>query len=215
MSVQNVQGTRRIWLALLPVVIYAAVLPYIIFRLASPHMPTASALLLAAIPPALGAAFDLIRTRRLNLLSTLVLVGIIIRIISALVFKDIRLIQISDSLMIGVWGVIALASVVVSQPLLLVLARNLLADMPPAEREQMEKRWREAGSSYFTFITALWGTGLTIVLIVSIWLTYTLTVPQFVLASSIVQYGTFGMLILISQVYGIIRRARRHRQREP
>lgn len=209
MSAQNMQGTRRIWLALLPMLIYVVALPYIIYRLASPHMPTTSALLLAAIPPAIGTAIDLLRRHRLNLLGTLVLVGIAIRILSALLFKDIRLILISDSLMIGVYGVIMLASLLFGKPLLLTLAMNMLADAPPAEREQFEKRWQEAGSSYFTFITALWGAGLSIVLVVSIVLTSVLTVQQFVLVGPIIQYSMFGVLILVSQAIGIIRRYKR------
>lgn len=211
MSTQNISGTRRIWLALLPVLIYNVVLPYIIYRLASPHVPTTSALLLAAIPPAISTAIELLRRRRLNLLGTLVLVGIAIRILSALLLKDIRLILISDSLMIGVYGILALASLLIGKPLLQTLAINMLANTPSAEREQFEKRWREAGSSYFTFITALWGIGLTLVLVVSILLTYTLTVQQFVLIGPIIQYSIFGTLILLSQIIGILRRYKKHR----
>lgn len=214
MSDQNIQGTRRIWLALLPMLIYNVVLPYIIYRLASPHMPTASALLLAAIPPAISTAIDLVRYHRLNLLGTLVLVGIAIRIISALLFKDIRLILISDSLMIGVYGILALGSLLIGEPLLQTLASNMLAGAPPAERERFERRWQEAGSSYFTFITALWGIGLTLVLVISVLLTYTLSVQQFVLIGPIIQYSMFAALILVSQVVGFIRRYKKHRQRE-
>lgn len=171
-------------------------------------------LLLAAIPPALSTAIELLRRRRLNLLGALVLAGIAIRILSALLLKDVRLILISDSLMIGVYGIIALASLLFGRPLLLTLAMNMLADTPAAEREQFEKRWRDAGSSYFTFITALWGIGLTLVLVLSVILTYSLTVQQFVLVGPIIQYSMFGVLILVSQGFGILRRYQRHRQLE-
>lgn len=214
MSEQNIQGTRRIWLALLPMLIYNAVLPYIIYRLASPHMSTASALLLAAIPPASSTAIDLLRHHRLNLLGTLVLVGIIIRISSALIFKNIRLILISDSLMIGVYGLFALGSLLIGKPLLRTLALNMLTTVSAAERERFERRWQEAGSSYFTLITALWGCGLTLGLVISVLLAYTLTVQQFVLIGPTIQYSVFGTLILVSQIIGIIRRFRKHRQEQ-
>ncbi len=209
MSTQNVQS--RIWLALLPMLLYVIVLPYIIFRLASPHMSTAAALLLAAIPPLTSTAIELVRRHRLNLLGALVLVGIAIKIIGALLFKDIRLILISDSLMTGVYGIMMLVSVLLGKPLLMTLAMNMLADAPLAERERFEKRWQEAGSSYFAFITALWGVGLTLTLVLNILLVYILTVQQFVLLGPIVQYSIFGFLILVSQAIGIVRRFRKRR----
>lgn len=212
MSNQNARPSQGFWLALLPTILYAAILPYVIYRLASSHMATIPALLLAGIPPALWTVYGLIRRGRLNLLGTLSLLGIAVKLLSALLFKDTRLVLISDSLMIGVYGAIMLASLLVRKPILLVLAQNMLSDAPPEQREQLERRWSEAGTQrYFMLITAIWGTGLFLVLVVCIVLAYTVPVAEYLLLSPIIQYSMFGTLLLGSQIYGGIRRYRKSR----
>jgi len=202
-------SSRSIWLSLLPMILYTAVLPYVIFRLASPHMSTVTALLLAAVPPAFVTVLGLVRQRRFNLLGSLALVGISVKLMSALFFRDVRLVLLSDSLMIGVYGLLMLGSLIVQKPLLLMLARNALAGAPPAERAQLEQRWLARGRSGFTFITALWGTGLLLAFLVNVGLVYSLTVAQFVLVGPLVHYSMFGLLIVVSQAYGFLRRRKK------
>ena len=203
MSAQNRQSSHQIWFALLPTILSVAVLPYIIYRLASPYMPTISALLLAAIPPALVTAIGLIRQRRLNLLGALSLVGIAVKLISALLFKDIRLILISDSLMTGVYGIIMLLSLCFGKPILLTLMLSMRTNISPEQRAELERR--DASGSFFTLLTIVWGTALLLALLVSIALTYILTIQQFLLINPLFQYSLFGGLILWSQVYSALR----------
>jgi hypothetical protein len=201
--------SRTMWFSLLPMIFYAVVGPYVIFRLASPHMSTVNALLLAAAPPALMNIVDLVRQRRLNLIGSLALVGILIKLISAALVKDVRLVLVSDSLMLGVYGILVLGSLLLGKPLLLTLATSALAGMPSAERQQMEQRWLAKGRAKFTFLTALWGAGLLLVLLVNTILVYTLSVPQFLLISPIVQYGTIGSLIGGHQIVLLVQRLRK------
>jgi intracellular septation protein A len=210
MLAQKAQSLHRMLFALLPTILAVAVLPYIIYRLASPYMSTIAALLMAAIPPALVTTTGLIRQRRLNLFGTLALAGIAVKLISALLFKDIRLILISDSLMTGVYGIIMLLSLLFGKPLLLTLAQSMQTNTSPEQYAVIENRWRDAGSSFLTLLTIVWGTGLLLGLLISIVLTFILTVQQFVLINPLVQYSLFGSLILWSQVYGALRR-RKHR----
>lgn len=200
-------SSRRIWLSLLPMLLYALVAPYVIFRLASPHMSTVAALLLAAIPPAVVTVVDLVRRRRLNLIGSLALLGILIKLTSALFFKDARLVLISDSLLMGVYGLLMLGSLLVGKPLLLTLAKSALAGMDAGERAQMEQRWLARGRAKFVFHTALWGAGLLGVLVVNTLLVYTLTVSQFLLVGPAIQYSMLAVLIGVPQVIALIRRA--------
>lgn len=200
---------RNIWLSLLPMILCTVIAPYVIFRLASPHMSMVDALLLAAVPPAFMNVIDLVRQRRLNLIGSLVLVGILIKLISAVLVKDARLVLISDSLMLGVYGILMLGSLFSGKPLLLTLARSAMAGMPAAERERMERRWLARSSSKFAFLTALWGAGLLMILLVNTLLVYTLSVPQFLLVSPIVQYGIIGGMIGGHQVVALVRRIRK------
>src|SRR5215469_758326 len=190
MSNQRMHISRRLRAALLPELIYVAVLPYVIYRLASPLMPATYALLLAGIPPTVRTLFGLTRHGRINLLGVFSLLAIAIKIISGLVLQDTRSILISSSLVTGAYGVIMLASLLSSTPLILTLFMNVLAGNDPAQREQFIKRWPEDGSrSFFVVITALWGGGLLIELVVRIILTFTLTIEQFLVIGLIVQYS--------------------------
>ncbi|HEY0752521.1 MAG TPA: VC0807 family protein [Ktedonobacteraceae bacterium] len=203
--------TSGIWRSLIITIGLTAVLPYIVYRLASLYMPDVPALLLAGIPPAAATALDLLRTRRVNLFGMFALLAIALNLVSALLFKDARLLLVSNSLMPGVYGAIMLISVLRGKPILLTLIRSTLAGAPPAERAQLEKRWLANSSSSFSFVTTLWGVGLLAVPVISITLIYTLTVQQYAPIGPIIQYAMFGTLLLISHISSLIRRVRKNR----
>jgi len=215
MSDQRTHFTRRLRAALLPELIYVAVLPYIIYRLASPYMPAVYALLLAGIPPAVRMLLGLVRQSRLNLLGVFSLLAIAIKVISGLVLQDTRFVLISSSLVTGAYGVIMLASLLSPAPLILTLFMNALAGNDPAQGEQFTKRWLGDGfRSFFALITALWGAGLLIELVVRLILTFNLTVEQFLVIGPIVQYSFLGVLLLMTILCARIRRSRRRKSPE-
>ena len=201
--------TSSIWCSLLVTIGITAVLPYVIYRLASPHMLAMPALLLAGIPPAAATLLDLLRSHRLNLFGGFALLAIALNLATGLLFKDARLLLVSYSLMPGVYGIIMLVSVFMGKPILLTLIRSTLANVPPVEREQLEKRWLANGTSSFLFITTLWGVGLLSAFAISLALIYILTVQQYAPIGPIIQYAMFGTLLLISHVYSFVRRARK------
>ncbi len=205
----NHQFSKSIWRSLLVTIGATAVLPYVIYQVASPHMSEMSALLLAGIPPAAATLLDLLRSHRLNVLGGLALLGIALNLLTGILFKDARLLLVSYSLMPGVYGTIMLVSVLMGKPILLILIRSTLAGASVTERERLEKRWLANGTSSFMFLTALWGVGLLSVLAISIVLIYTLTVKQYVPLGPIIQYAMFGTLILISHIYSLVRRSKR------
>jgi len=207
MSDQRMHFAPRLRAALLPELIYVAVLPYVIYRLASPYMPATYALLLAGIPPAVRMLLGLARNGRLNLFGVFSLLAIAIKIISGLVLQNTRLVLISSSLVTGAYGVIMLASLLSPPPLILTLFMNALAGSDPAQREQLTKRWQEVGSrSFFALITALWGVGFLIELVLRLILTFTLTVEQFLIIGPIVQYSFLGAMLLGTLLFVRIRR---------
>ena len=208
----HIQNARWLRAALLPELIYVAVLPYVIYRLASPHMPAAYALLLAGIPPAVRTLLGLAHHGRINLFGVFSLLAIAIKIISGLVLQDTRLILISSSLVTGAYGVIMLASLLSPTPLILKFIMNARAGSDPTQWELLTKRWQEAGSrSIFALITAIWGVGLLIELLVRITLVFTLTVDQFLAIGPIVQYSFLGVMLLATLLFLRIRRSRKRK----
>ncbi|HEX6554387.1 MAG TPA: VC0807 family protein [Ktedonobacteraceae bacterium] len=201
---------RQLRTSLLPELIYVAALPYLIFRLANPYMPATYALLLAGIPPAIRLALGLVRQRRIDLLGTFSLLAIVIALFSGLVLKDTSLQLASGSLVTGVYGVLMLSSLLTPRPLILRLAESALVGNYPAQRERFHARLQQSAGfrSFFTFITALWGGGLLLELVVRLILVYTLTVSQFLVVSSILRYGFLGVLLLLTLLFAKIHRRR-------
>jgi intracellular septation protein A len=183
--------------ALLTNLLYMAVLPIVIYHVASSSLSMVDALLLAALPPALRTMFGLLKQGRLNLLGVLALVSIAVKLLSGLAFQDPRLVLVSASLVTGVHSVLLLSSLLFGQPLLQTLARNMLATTPSAGSEQLTRRWDEPQvRSFFTLLTALVGGGLLIECIVRCILVFRLSVSQFLVISPIVHYGLLGCVLL-------------------
>ena len=214
MSNQQVPGQylpyiRQIWRSTLPTIVVVAVLPVLIYVLASPHMAAIPALFLASIPAITYTLFGLAHHRRLNLIGVLSLLGIAVKLVSLFVFKDAKLVLASDSLMMGVYGMLMLASLPFGKPLLLVIARNALANAPVEQRELREHQWSVSERPFFTVITAIWGIGLLVEMLVAVILVYTLTVTQFLLVRPVMHYVFYGVLILVSYLYAKMHRKNR------
>src|SRR5579875_2035125 len=88
----------------LPDIIYSVIGPLLIYRLVSPYLPDTYALLLAGVLPLIRIGIGLLRHRGLNLPGIFSLLTIALKIFIALVFRDSRLILVSDSLITGVIG---------------------------------------------------------------------------------------------------------------
>jgi hypothetical protein len=179
-------------------------------------MPATYALLLAGIPPAIRLALGLLRQRRIDLLGMFSLLAIALNIFSGLVLKDARLQLASSSLVTGVYGILMLASLLTPRPLILRLVESALVGNDPAQKERLRKRLQQSPSfrSFFTFITALWGGGLLLELVVRLILVYTLTVDQFLAVNSILRYGFLGVLLLLTFLFAKIYRNRQRQALE-
>src|SRR6266571_5991046 len=207
---------RGLRASLLPDLIYTIVGPFVVYRLLSPHIPATYALLLAGLLPAIRMMIGLVRHHRLNPLGVFSLLAIVLNIFSGLVLKDTRLQLASGSLVTGVYGILMLASLLTPKPLILRLAESALVGNDPAQRERFRTRLQQSSSfrSFFTFITAMWGGGLLLELVVRMILVYTLTVDQFLAASSILGYGFLGVLLLLTFLFAKIYRSRQRQALE-
>jgi short chain dehydrogenase len=158
---QQAFSLRTIRMRLLPTLIYAALVPYLIYRVGSErfHLSAVNALLLAAISPTCGSLIEFVRKRQLSVLGLLALVGIAAKVVSALLFHDARLVLISDSLLSGVYGLLLLGSVLIGKPVVVVLVTNMYAKSPE-QRAQMEQRLQAPGlHRHVLVLTTMWGWG--------------------------------------------------------
>ncbi|MBO0780994.1 MAG: hypothetical protein J2P37_19400 [Ktedonobacteraceae bacterium] len=217
LSISNQQAfsPRTILMKLLPTLIYAAVLPYLIYMVAhgSLHLSEVDALLLAAVPQVFGVLVELVSKRRLSLIGSMALIGMAVKLASALLVSDARLVLISDSLMIGVYGLILLGSVLIGKPLLVVLIKSGSGERSPEQRALMEQGLHASGlHRRLLFLTTMWGVGLLLTPVVGVLLVYALPIAEVVLLRPVIDYGIVVILVGISMVYGRIVRARQQQQ---
>src|SRR5438093_13647288 len=110
---QPALSRRAIRTRLLLTLIYAALVPYLIYRVGTEryHLYAVNALLLAALSPAIGTLIEFLRKREMSVLGLLALVGIAAHVVSECIFNNAHLALISDSLVPGVAGRLVLARV--------------------------------------------------------------------------------------------------------
>lgn len=201
--------------AVLPDLIISIVGPVLIYRLAVPHMPATYALLLASVLPIIRIGIGLVHRHRLNLIGVFSLLAIALKILIALVLKDVRLVLVSDSLITAAYGVLMLASLLTASPLIMRLIQSVLANTATAQSQQLMLRWQEPGTRlFFAVITFVWGTGLLLECVARVALALTLPIEQFLVISPIVRYGFLGVLVLWAFLFTRIRRQRQQKQRE-
>lgn len=197
---------RAIRTRLLLTLIYAALVPYLIYRVATEryHLSVVNTLLLAALSPAVGTLIEFVRKRQVSVLGVFALVGIAAKVVSALLLHDARLVLISDSLLTGVYGLLLLGSVLIGKPVTVVLATNMYATSPE-QRTQMKQRLQASGAHrHVLILTAMWGIGLLLMLAISVLLTYTLPIATVVLVRPVIDYGVIAALVAGTVAYSSV-----------
>lgn len=199
---------------LLLTLIYAALIPFLIYRVSTEryHLSAVDALLLAALSPVIGSLIEFVRKRQLSVLGLFALVGIAAKVASALLFNDARLVLISDSLLTGVYGLLLLGSVLIGKPATVILVTNMYA-ASPEQRAQMRQRLQASETHHHVLVlTAMWGVGLLLMLAISVLLTYTLPIATVVLIRPLIDYGIIAALVAGTAAYGyVVLRIRKRR----
>jgi intracellular septation protein A len=107
---------RQAFGGMLPSILINAVVPVVIYLLASPHMPTMAALALTAIPPVLYSGYGWVRARSIDLLSIISLFLIVVSMLLALLVHDPHLLLLKDSYETGAFGLLCLLSLPFPRP---------------------------------------------------------------------------------------------------
>jgi intracellular septation protein A len=206
------QAVRR---KLLPTLIYAAIGPFLLYRVGTGHfhLSAVNALLLAALAPAAGSLIAYVRTRQVSVLGLVAFVGIATKVVSALLFHNARLVLISDSLLSGVFGLLLLGSVLIGKPVVVMLATSMYAQSPE-QRAQLAQRLQASGlRRHLNVLTTMWGVGLLLMLAFSVLLAFTLPVASVLLIRPVIDFGVIGALIAgtIAYRWSVLR----DRQRRP
>ena len=184
------------------------ILPYVIFALAQPHYGDVQALILSSVPPILWSLVEFARHRRVDALSMLVLLGIVLSLVAVAGGGSARFLQLREKLVTVFIGLLFLGSALIGRPLIYQLAR---AQMVRNSSDELEEFEALRSNKYFRrtmmVLTVVWGLGLLVDAAVSIALVYALSIKTYLAVNPIVSYGTMGGLSLWTFLY--VRRQRR------
>jgi hypothetical protein len=189
-------------------------LPLVIYDLVSPSHGDVNALLASMVPPILWSLIAFARSRRVDALSVLVLVGIGLSLLAAFGGGDARWLQLRENLATAMIGLAFLGSAIIGQPLIYVLARAVLARKAPEEVAAFEdNRDSDQFRRVMMVMTLVWGFGLIASALASSALIFVLSIHDYLIVSPILGYGTMGALALWTALYN--RRAQARADAEP
>lgn len=184
------------------------VLPWLTYLWVQPRHGELNGLIASAIPPLLWSAAELLRRRRLDALSLLVLAGITLSGLGLAFGGSPRLLLVRESLASGLIGVAFLGSLLLTRPLLFHIVRAAAVRRDADAASDIEAWWNADDTPRRTrVITAAWGGGLILEALLRAWLAWHWPPARYLALSPFVSYGLLGLLMAWTFWY-----QRRHRR---
>ncbi|NMM01054.1 hypothetical protein HHL24_24320 [Paraburkholderia sp. RP-4-7] len=185
-------------------------LPWLAYRLALPHLGETGALIASAVPPIVWSLIELVRFRRVDALSVMVVAGIVLSVAAMALGGSPRMLLLRESLVSGAVGVVFLLSLPMRRPLIFYLARATVAREMEGGAARFETLWSERPAlvSAMRFMTLVWGVGLTGETALRAWMALTWPIERFLVVSPFIGYGIYGALTLWTLWYRKTMRSR-------
>lgn len=171
------------------------VAPALIYALLRARWGEVPALIASSGPPVLWSLLGLLRHRRIDALSIVVLVGIALSLVALAGGGSVRFLQLRERMVTALIGMAFVGSALIGRPLIGPLARATVA-RESAEALAAFDSQRSGGPLRHTIMvmTWVWGLGLLADFAVSVVLIYSLSVAQYLVAGPVVGYATMGGL---------------------
>jgi len=180
--------------------------PWLVYRLVEGSTSIVTALLLSSLPPIIWSLLQLVRSRKLNVISMLVIAGIAASLVATMLGGNPRLLLVRESFITGIFGLVFLGSLWLPRPLMFHIVKATVAKQG-IEEAQFAARWSIPGFRHtFYLMTAVWGAGLIAQAVLQIILAFVLPIEQDLLVSPILGYGFYLVLFGWSFWYGKKRR---------
>lgn len=164
-----------------------AIAPYLVYELAEPYTGGLAALALSALPPAIESVWSVVRKRKLDVASSLVLGGIAVSLLLIALGGSERVLLLRDSLITSIVGLVIAVSALFPRPVLYYLFRQVQNVEP------------DIGA--MRTLSAVLGLGLIVEMAVRTAMVFAMTTSRFLLISPFVQYGMTGLLVAWALFY--------------
>ncbi|MFM0311041.1 hypothetical protein P0D71_24905 [Paraburkholderia sp. RL17-383-BIF-A] len=173
-------------------------LPWLAYRLVLPHLDETGALIASAVPPIVWSLVELVRFRRVDALSVMVVAGIALSVAAMALGGSPRMLLLRESLVSGAVGVVFLLSLPMRRPLIFYLARATVAREMEGGAARFEALWQERPAlvAAIRLMTLVWGVGLTGETALRAWMALTWPIERFLVVSPFIGYGIYGGLTL-------------------
>jgi hypothetical protein len=169
--------------------------PLLIFDFSKPRIGEVNALIASSGPPIVWSLIEFARRRRVDALSILVLTGIALSLLAFFGGGSARFLQLREKLVTVAIGLAFLGSAAIGRPLIYQLARATIVRRSPHELADFEAlRNNPFFKRTMVIMTMVWGFGLLADAAVAIALVFSLSIHDYLIASPVVGYTTFGVL---------------------
>lgn len=171
-------------------------LPWLVYRYSHPQLGETGALIASAVPPILWSLVELVRFRRVDALSVMVVAGIVLSVAAMALGGSPRMLLLRESLVSGAIGVAFLLSLPMRRPLIFYLARASVAREMEGGAARFEKLFEERPGlpGALRTMTLVWGVGLTGETALRAWMALTWPIERFLVVSPFIGYGIYGAL---------------------
>jgi hypothetical protein len=170
-------------------------LPWLVFHFTKNRFGETNGLLLSSIPPILWSIFGVIRFRRLDAVSVIVVLGILISLAIFALGGSPRMLLVRESLITGVVGILLLGSLLLPRPLMFYVAQATAAQHSPEDAQNFGALWTRPNFVKCMYrLTLVWGVGLLLEACVRVGLAWRIAIEQFLIVSPIIAYTVYFTL---------------------
>jgi len=174
---------------MLPMLLINAVAPFTINIVAQHYMPSIDALLLASAIPAVYTLGSFIWKKHIDVFGLIVVASLLLSAAFALVFKSPRLLLLQGSVISGLFGVVMLASLLFSRPVIFYIARSIMTQHDPVRVASFNADWSIPQiRSFYRLMTLVWGS---------------VTIAELVLHTVLVFHLPISTMLMLSPILSI------------
>lgn len=202
--INGIKGIGKVLRRLLPEIILNALLPFFIYLIMKSVLRQSEliSLLATAVPSALNSIMSIIRTRRINFVAGVVLLGIVIGLLTVLLSNDPRFLLLRGSFFTAAFGLAFLISLLFPKPLSYYVARMLEAGEDAERLQNFASKWDDP--LFRTNMRAqavIWSMGLLVETAVRVPLLFSVTTEQFLAISPILMWSVVGTTFAVSRAW--------------
>ncbi|WML39947.1 VC0807 family protein [Neobacillus sp. OS1-2] len=198
----KVSSKRKVIQMIVVSLVINGALPVVVYNLLTNYYSSFVSLLVATLIPLADNLYHVIKYKKADAFGLFMLSGFLLSLLAFVLGGNERLILLRESMVTGLLGLIFIASLFFSKPLIYHFAIKFSATDASEQKSKFKKNWE---IPYFRTVlrimTAIWGIALLGEAIVKIILVYELSISTFLAVSQLIFYSVIGTAILFTIVY--------------